>query len=191
MLVSAFNIPKEAFDEHGLLGLAASVVHGLVRAALGLMGCMIQLIGLSLGILVRHFTFSTGDAVANEQLSITTTVYAALHSRARLPIRRLFRRIETQLHNIADDLEEGGSKLPPSIELQQSTKPPSARRTLLPTAKSVTCMRAIKEEEVAMDYSDKLADAWAVVGMDDRYSGGSIRSKGVPRPRTRSGSAPP
>lgn len=75
--------------------------------------------------------------------------------------------------------------------MQKSTKTPSTKMSFQPKAKLVTLMRAIKEEEVEMDYSDKLAEAWAVVGMDDRYSGSSIRSKGVPRPRTRSGSAPP
>jgi len=75
--------------------------------------------------------------------------------------------------------------------MQKSTETPLTRRILQPKGKPVTCMRAIKEEEVELDYSDKLAEAWAVIGMDDRYSGSSIRSKGVPRPRTRSGSAPP
>jgi hypothetical protein len=43
---------------------------------------------------------------SERQISITTTIYAALHSRARRPIRRLVRRIESQWENIANDLHE-------------------------------------------------------------------------------------
>jgi len=103
--VSAFTIPESAFHGHGLLGVAVNMIIGLLQIILKVAGCTAQLLAVSLGILVSLRIHRDG-VIADQQLSISTTVYAAVHSRARLPIRRFLRRIDSQLNLIADDLGE-------------------------------------------------------------------------------------
>jgi hypothetical protein len=124
--------------------------------------------------------------LADVQLSITTTVYAALHSRARLPIRRLFRRLETQLHNIADDLGDDEARhVTKTSQLDCSTKAPgSTRRILEPRVKPVMYMRAIKEEELEMDYLVRgPRSRMAMMKSTQRYPSRSSRMEDLPRSR--------